>query len=368
EYGLTTAELSQQSKEELQKLFPAWMPVANPVDIWPAIERHIGTDVDVYGSALRSILADPGVDAALLLVLAGSTRIVANMQDLAELTKRTGKPVFVWVIGRREAAYAMFEEARKHGVLAYQELSRAVECMAAVFRERHAGSGDRPAAASSPLEKIGGAQPGPMDEHEARAVLRDCGIPVVKEIVAGTRDACLEAAGKLGWPVVLKGMARGVTHKTERGLVRLNVASTDAAAQVFDELMQAMEGKGTVSVQQQVRGAVEIIVGMFCDAQFGACVMVGLGGVMAEAFQDAAFAMAPLTHQEALRLINRIRGRRLLDGFRGMPKVNRDELAGILVAVGNLGAANDRISEIDINPLMATAKGLVAVDAVVVIR
>jgi acetyltransferase len=96
--------------------------------------------------------------------------------------------------------------------------------------------------------------------------------------------------------------------------------------------------------------------------------MVGLGGVMAEAFQDVAFAVAPITHEEALRTIGRIKGQRLLDGFRGMPRVNREELADIIVKVGALGAAGNRISEIDINPLMATDKGLIAVDAVVVLR
>lgn len=368
EHGLTTAELSEKCREDLQKLFPSWMPVGNPVDIWPAIEKQMGTDVDVYGTSLRSILNDPGVDAALLLVLAGSMRIVAKMEDLADLTRRTGKPVFVWVIGRREAAYGMFEEARKHGVLAFNELYRAVECLAAVFRERHADSGEVYSPARPHLDKMETAAPGPMDEYEARRALRACGIPVVKEVIVTSRDACLEAAGQFGYPLVLKGMAPGVTHKTEHGLVRLNVGGPEAAAQVYEELMDSMDGKGAVSVQQQVRGPVEIIVGMFRDAQFGPCVMVGLGGVMAEALQDAAFAMAPLTHGEALRLIARIRGQRLLDGFRGMPKVDRYELADIIVAVGALGAGNERISEIDINPLMATENGLFAVDAVIVLR
>lgn len=368
EYGLATAELSPTCREDLRKLFPSWMPVGNPVDIWPAIEKHMDQDVDVYDSSLKSILDDPGVDAALLLVLAGSRRITVKMQDLAVLTKKTGKPIFVWVIGGREAAHVMFEEARKYGVLAFQELSRAVECLAAVFRERHAGSAEISAVPAPPLERISAAPAGPMDEQEARALLRDRGIPVVQEGMVRSAEACRDVAGKIGYPVALKGMAPGVTHKTERGLVRLHIGDPDAAAVVFNELMQAMNGKGAVSVQQQVKGPVEIIVGMLRDAQFGACVMVGLGGVMAEAFQDAAFAMAPLTHREALRLIGRIKGQRLLDGFRGMPKVDRDELAAIIVAIGALGAENDRISEIDINPLMATEKGLVAVDAVIVIR
>jgi hypothetical protein len=95
--------------------------------------------------------------------------------------------------------------------------------------------------------------------------------------------------------------------------------------------------------------------------------MIGLGGVMAEIFQDAAFAMAPLNHREALDLIDRIRSRRLLDGFRGNPPANRDEIARILTALGNIGLAFPSIREIDINPLIVTAGGAVAVDATLVI-
>jgi acetyltransferase len=107
-------------------------------------------------------------------------------------------------------------------------------------------------------------------------------------------------------------------------------------------------------------------MGMLRDPQFGPCVMIGLGGVMAEVFRDTAFAVAPLSHREALGLIGRIKGQKLLDGFRGAQPVNRDELASLLVLLGNIGLAHSRIREIDINPLMVTADGFAAVDATIV--
>jgi acyl-CoA synthetase (NDP forming) len=367
EYGLSVAELSPVCKEELQKLYPSWMPVANPVDIWPAIERHLGSGVDVYGSALRSLFKDPGVDGALILVMAGSSRIGMNMKDIAEKSHSAGKPVFIWLLGRRDASFSVFEEARQHEIPVFQELSRAVECMAAVFKEKPATPKEKPTTPEHSIMWIDQALPGALDEHTAKELLSSCGIPVVEEISTENLNACIEAAEKLGYPVVVKGLMPGITHKTESGLVRLNIDNRDATARAYDMLMLAMEGKGTVSVQKQLSKSVEIIVGMFRDRQFGACVMVGLGGVMAEALQDVAFAMAPVTHEEALQLISRIKGQRLLDGFRGIPPVIRKELADTIVTVSALGASNNRISEIDINPLMATENGLVAVDAVVVI-
>lgn len=134
EYGLAVADLSGRCRSEMQELFPAWMPVGNPVDVWPAIERHIGTDVDVYGRCIRSLFDDHGVDGALLLVMAGSKRIKMNLKDFAEQSRKAGKPVFLWLLGRRDAVSSTLEEAREYGIPIFQELSRAVECMAAVFR------------------------------------------------------------------------------------------------------------------------------------------------------------------------------------------------------------------------------------------
>jgi acetyltransferase len=368
EHGLSVAELSPRCKEDLQQLYPLWMPVNNPVDIWPAIERHLGSDVDVYSRSIRSLFNDPGVDGALILVMAGSSRIGMNLKDIAEQSRSRGKPVFIWLLGRRDAAFIVFEEARQYGIPVFQELSRAVECMAAVFRGKPEELGGGVIAPKRCNTEIDHAEPGPLDEHAAKALLRANGIPVVEEILSESQDACIAAAERLGYPVVLKGLMPGITHKTERGLVRLNIDNRHATISAYKELMPAMDGEGMVCIQKQLGKSVEIIVGMFRDKQFGACVMVGLGGVMAEAFQDVAFAVAPITHEEALRTIGRIKGQRLLDGFRGMPRVNREELADIIVKVGALGAAGDRISEIDINPLMATDKGLIAVDAVVVLR
>jgi acetate---CoA ligase (ADP-forming) len=172
----------------------------------------------------------------------------------------------------------------------------------------------------------------------------------------------------LGYPVVMKGLQPGSVHKTELGLVHLGVPDPEACRRTFSSLETHMEGRGKVLIQRQVKGKVELILGLTRDPQFGPCVMFGLGGVTAELYGDTAFAVAPLTRREALDLIARIRGRRMLDGFRGTPPVDREAIARILVTLGRIGLRYPRIREIDINPLIIGSEGAVAVDATLVME
>jgi acetyltransferase len=112
------------------------MPVSNPVDLWPAMERHVGGDVDIIGQALKAVFADDQVDTVLIHAFAGSFRILFDMKDLAQQVKGAGKPAFIWLLGKREEAFQCYNEARELGVPVFSEIGRAVECMAAVFRGR----------------------------------------------------------------------------------------------------------------------------------------------------------------------------------------------------------------------------------------
>jgi acetyltransferase len=174
---------------------------------------------------------------------------------------------------------------------------------------------------------------------------------------------------RLGFPVVMKGLQQGKVHKTELGLVHLNITGIETARRSFETLMEKMNGHGKIIVYRQVKGKIELILGLLRDLQFGPCVMLGLGGIMAEILSDAVFAPAPVTVQDALELIGRLRGQKILEGFRGEPPVNREELARILIAIGDIGLNYPRIHEIDINPLIVTENStMVAVDATIVLR
>jgi acyl-CoA synthetase (NDP forming) len=376
ELNLSVANLSPETREALKQVFPDWMPVSNPVDVWPAMEKNAQTDIDVYSATMKAVLTDPDVDAALLLAYTGSSRVPLNMVDLARQSQETGKPVFIWAIGHRDHEYKFFSEARKYGIPAFQELYRAVECMAAVFKRKTAAhavygecappSGRKPIIAD--LKQLLNTGHGALDEVVSKRMLQAYGIPTVDEKIVETPESCMETAEAFGYPLVMKGIVPGEVHKTEHGLVHLGITDREMAMRIYEEMTERMKGQGQVLLQRQLHGKVELILGMVRDAQFGPCVMIGLGGIMAEAFQDTAFAMVPLSHDEAVDLISRIRGQKLLNGFRGAPAVDRDELAAMLVSLGEIGLAHDRIREIDINPLMVTSSGVVAVDATVILE
>jgi acetyltransferase len=373
---LTIAELSQQSKNALQKFFPVWMPASNPVDIWPALEMNMRTDVDVYRESMQAVLADPGVDAILLMAFAGNPRLTVNLASVSAQVKAAGKPLFVWLLGERNASFDFQKEAMSLGVPVFQELYRAVECLDAVFQQRPKAEGAAlelmPAGVgvkkiSADLLKILDTVKGPLDEYVSKQILQSHGIPTTKEIIVDNMEDSIAAADKIGYPLVMKGIVPDGVHKTELGLVRLGIQGQQTAARSFQDLMKVMNNQGRVLVQKQIQGKVELILGLLRDQQFGPCVMLGIGGIMAEVFQETVFAMAPLSKQDALDLIGRFRGQKLLKGFRGTPAVDREKLAATLIALGEIGLLYPRIKEIDVNPLIITETSAVAVDATIVL-
>jgi acetyltransferase len=373
-HGLALTELTETTRGAIGNLFPAWMPVTNPVDLWPAMERHIGTAVDVYDRALSALLEDPGVDAVFFHAYVGSLRVRLNLPGLAARIRGACKPVVFWLLGHRDQAYQIQKEALELGIPTFEEISRAAECLAAALGPRHRPEAAPPDTArglpplTDDLEKLLETASGPLDEHRSKAILKAWGFPTVAEEIARDASQAEAAAGMLGYPVVMKGLLSGGIHKTEMGLVKLGVSDPEACRGAFDSLMERMEGRGKVLIQKQIAGKVELILGLMRDPQFGPCVMFGLGGVTAELYGDTAFAVAPLSRREALALIGRIRGQKMLDGFRGAPAVDREAIASLLVALGRVGVDYPRIGEIDINPLLIGTQGAVAVDATIVLR
>jgi len=207
-----------------------------------------------------------------------------------------------------------------------------------------------------------------LSEYESSLVIKSAGVPVVPSILARTRDEASQMAEKLGFPVVMKGCSAKLSHKTEAGMVKLNVGNSEEAAHVFDELMGKIKGLDGVLIQKMVKGSREFVIGLSRDPQFGPCVMFGLGGIFTEALKDVTFRVAPLSREDALEMIDEIKTKKLLGEFRGSPAVDREALAKALIGVGDLGIKYDSIAEIDINPLIICGDKPVAVDALVVLR
>lgn len=207
-----------------------------------------------------------------------------------------------------------------------------------------------------------------LSEAESKQLLARQGVPVVPDALCADPDAAVAAAEEFGYPVVAKLSGDGIAHKTERGLVRLRLGDANAVRLAADELLAAAtpdDGEVAVLVAPMLSGIRELIAGAHRDEQFGPCVMIGVGGVLAEALGDVAFRLAPLAQVDALEMIDDLEAQGLLDALRGEPAVDRNVLAGILVGLGELIAGDDSIVSVDVNPLLVTDGRPVAVDALV---
>jgi acetate---CoA ligase (ADP-forming) subunit beta len=205
-------------------------------------------------------------------------------------------------------------------------------------------------------------------EHEAKKLLAAHGIPVTREGFAEDPAAAVDLAMKIGFPVVLKAAGSRLHHKTEVSGVALYLRSTDDVMKEGARLLQ-IDGCEGLLVQEMVKGERELVCGLTSDEQFGPCVLFGIGGVLTEVIHDMVFRLAPLTQLEARTMVTEIRGRKILDPFRGEAAADLDGLCRILVTLGEMGGRHKEIAAIDINPLKIRPDGaLVAVDALVALR
>ena len=207
-----------------------------------------------------------------------------------------------------------------------------------------------------------------MTDREAKELLSQYGVSFIPETYIQRQADVLPAAQKMGFPVVIKGIGKNLLHKSDRGLVQLNL-SDDAAVQEAVRAISAEASKELdgYSVQPHVDGRREFVAGLFKDRQFGPVVMFGTGGVFTEAFSDVCFRLAPLTESDAGEMLDEIQGQALLGTFRGEDAVDRRQLIQSLMGLSRIAEARPDISEIDINPLLAAPDGgVVALDALVI--
>ncbi|MDY7035607.1 MAG: acetate--CoA ligase family protein [Thermodesulfobacteriota bacterium] len=208
-----------------------------------------------------------------------------------------------------------------------------------------------------------------LSEYESKQVLAAYQIPITREILVDDVKNLAKTAQEIGYPLVLKGCSSNVTHKTEKGLIRVDIRNEKEARSAFEEIMNNLRGDGSgVLIQEMIKGQRELVIGLTRDAQFGPCVMFGLGGIFTEILKDISFRIAPLEKRDALEMMKEIKGHKILEAVRGMEAADLDILVNILIAVGRIGMENDVVKEIDINPIIISGNKPVAVDALVVLE
>lgn len=209
-----------------------------------------------------------------------------------------------------------------------------------------------------------------LSEHESKQVFAAYQIPVTREIYIDHVQNVVEAAKTIGYPLVLKGCSSEIAHKTEKGLIKLDIRSEAEVIAACEEMMDRMSDfkQRGILVQEMVQGSRELVVGMTRDPQFGPCVMFGLGGIFTEILKDISFRIAPLEKRDAMEMMKEIKGYKILEGVRGMEAVDMECLANILVSMGKIGIENNRIKAIDINPLIISGNKPVAVDGLIILE
>lgn len=205
-----------------------------------------------------------------------------------------------------------------------------------------------------------------LSEREAKLLLAEYGIPVTDDRLVTSAADAVAAAGEIGFPVVLKGCGRTLLHKTELDLVRLNLKDAAAVAAAAADLLARLpaDAEGLL-VGPMLDTRREFIAGVTQDPQFGAVVAFGLGGIFTETLKDVAFRVAPFGHNEGLSLIHDVSARKLMKAVRGLPAIDKHQMADLLSGLSRLAAEQSAIAEIDCNPILAAGSRPVVVDALV---
>lgn len=210
-----------------------------------------------------------------------------------------------------------------------------------------------------------------LSEADSRRLVAAAGIPVSPYVTATDAAGLVTVAASLDRPLVAKLCGASIAHKTERGLVRLGLADDESLLTAATDLLAAArpdDGPVEVLVSTMVAGRRELIAGLATDPQFGPTVMVGIGGILAEAVADVAFRLAPIEPVDAREMIDQLRTQALLGAFRGEPAIDRDAVAEVLVALSRLPIDDPSVVSVDLNPLIVVEGRPIAVDALVEVR
>lgn len=209
-----------------------------------------------------------------------------------------------------------------------------------------------------------------LTEFESKELLEEIGIKVPTQILTTSKEETVKAIEEIGFPIVLKLIAEDIIHKSDTGAVKLNLKSREDVEQAYDELISIPSQKEKkISVQKMEKEPItELIIGMTTDPQFGPALMFGIGGILVELLEDVSFRIAPVTEYDCREMIKEIKGFPILDGYRGKPKADINAIVDVLMKISELVIKYEEINELDLNPVFIYEKGLICVDARIILK
>jgi acyl-CoA synthetase (NDP forming) len=378
--------LAPQTLERLNAVLGVGSLVSNPIDGGFGVL----TSAESYLASIEAMQADPHLDILLLQEALprepGSARAESYIAMVeAYAAGGAAKPIaFVTPVSHGQTDYSRALRARAPHVSFLQEANKALRAIAAVARarecERLAGTTDamrRPtpdqAQAIARLVARASNTSTALDEAESKELLRLYGLRTPAEALVTSPAEALNAADRIGYPVVLKAVSAALTHKSDAGAVALNLASCAELAAEYKAMSARLQQHALAGmlVCRQVRGGIELVLGLHRDPEMGLVVMAGSGGVLLELVRDVAFCVPAVSPAKARDLIARTRAGQLMNGYRGSGPLDLEAVVAALVGLGNLAVDfKDVVESIDINPFVALARGEggLALDALVVLR
>ncbi|MCE8039517.1 acetate--CoA ligase [Halomonas sp. MCCC 1A11062] len=389
EAGLELAELSEETRQQLRDVLFPQASTVNPVDVAGSTDAN----PSLLATCMEIVAADDNVDSVFLVGMFGGYSIrfaesllgdeMRGAEAMVDLSKATDKPLVVYSLYTpiKPPALRRLHEA---GLPIYASIEQAVRVLAALGErgEYLALSRQHPReAAIAPKPELGDmfqrarAEGRDLFEYEAKRLLREHGIEVPQELVVRSDAELGEAAATFGdTPLAMKVVSRDILHKSDAGGVKLNLVGEAALRRAREEILvscRAYDARAEIEgvlVAPMARKGIEVIVGVIRDPIFGPVLMFGLGGIFVEILEDVAFRAIPLSRHDARSMVEQIKARKILEGARGEPAVNKEALVELLLTVSRIADAYPELSELDLNPVIVNADGYAVVDARVIVE
>ena len=374
--GLKLAQFSEETAKQLKRTLPSTANRSNPIDV-------IGdARADRYNAAMSASFKDDDVDAVFVILTPQSmTDIDLIAREVAKVSSHYDKPVYASFMGEADVQEGI-EVLQRNRIPHYQipeSMADALSCVVK-FNKSLENLPSAPvnytdvntAKAKSILDEISQEGRSFLTEDEASEVLGNYGLPTLSMQVVNSTEEAIKAADEIGYPVVMKIVSQGIVHKTEVGGIVVDIVSPEEAGKAYDTIIQNVKKlskekiKGVLVTSMIPKGE-EVILGMKRDPSFGPVLLFGMGGIQVEVYKDVSFRVAPVSSDEAMKMIMQVKGYPLLEEFRGRKAKDIEQLKICIMRLGQLVMDCPQIKELDINPLILLEKGCYVADAKIMV-
>jgi acetyltransferase len=381
--GLNILSLKEETTKKIKQYIPSFASASNPIDLTAAAAV---TNPELFISPLRALVEDPEVDNIVFTEFPMHWEADNPLlQEFIEICKNSDKFIFVTTFPLEGMSIPKgAAEMEKNGIPVIPGNLHPISALGKLVRYSEKYHRNKQSDRStvqkntqltdvkSRLENL--LTPGAvLSEWEASEILEHYHIPTAQKALAITAEEAVQSANKIGYPVVLKVDSKDIPHKTEADAIRLNIQHDHEVAEAYADILKSAKKYNPdaiingISVQEMLPKGTEVIIGVTKDPVFGPVIMFGLGGIFVEVFKDISFRVAPLTRQDAVEMIEEIKGKAILAGVRGQAPADLDAIIDVLLKVSELISDSEGlIDELDINPLIVYENGLKAADALIV--